>query len=341
MGEVDRHPGPLAVFYGWPSLVNGAGGDPSRAAEQFAGFEAVVFGDATPTVAGDPRGAAVARRLRGRCRVLGYLSLGVGPGQPGWAPAAIRRRLALWAEWGAGGMLLDCAGRDFGVAADRLALAVAAVHQLEMDVAVNAWDPDDLLASGSRFGPADAYLAENDVLRHGELRPPGAYAGRLAAVERVRRRLGLSIWATATTATLRVPPGYGTGLPRLMARSWAAAGARPPRLLAVADPLYGAADNRLALPEPARLPAAAPGAGRPHHGETAPVVGHYPVASPPATPVDGVPSVPSPVAAAAPDALSAPSGSSTASGVSSSASSASSDSTVSPGAAASSAAVRR
>lgn len=242
-------PGPLSIFYGWPSLVNGAGGDPGRAAEEFARFEAVVFGDATPTVAGDPRGAAVARRLQGRCRVYGYLSLGTGPGQPDWALADIRRRLAAWAEWGADGVLLDCAGRDFGVTPDRLALGIDAVHQLEMDAVVNAWDPEDLVASGGRFGPSDGYLAENDVLRHGVLRPVSAFTRRLGAVDRLRRCLGIRIWATATTSSWWVPGRYATPVAGRVAVQWVAAGARPPDLLAVADPLYGAIGNRMPLPE--------------------------------------------------------------------------------------------
>jgi hypothetical protein len=253
-GEAHLLPGPLSIFYGWPSLVNGAGGDPGRAAEQFARFEAVVFGDATPTAAGDPRGAAVVQRLQGRCRVYGYLSLGTGPGQPDWAPDGIRRQLAAWAEWGADGMLLDCAGRDFGVPPDRLALGVDAVHQLEMDTVVNAWDPGDLVASGGHFGPSDGYLAENDVLRHGVLRPLSAFTRRLGAVDRLRRCLGIRIWATATTSSWWVPGRYATAVAGQVAAQWAASGARPPDLLAIADPLYGAVGNRMPLPELPELP---------------------------------------------------------------------------------------
>lgn len=244
-----RPPGPLAVFYGWPSLVNGSGGDPAAAVAAFARFEAVVLGDATPTPAGDPAAAVVAGSLAGRTRLYGYVSLGRGPGQPDWSTAALGRRLGAWAEWGVEGILLDCAGRDFGVDAARLATAVGAVHQLELDVVVNAWDPGDLAASGARFGPGDALLAENDVVRHGALRPAGAYAGRLAAVERARRELGVGVWATATTSRWWVPGRYGPGTPERIGRAWAAAGARPPDLLAVGDPLYGASSNRLPMPE--------------------------------------------------------------------------------------------
>ncbi|MHB1775687.1 MAG: hypothetical protein ACYCU7_06845 [Acidimicrobiales bacterium] len=242
-------PGALAVFYGWPSHVNGAGGDPAAASSSFARFEVVVLGAATPTAAGDPAAAAVAGRLGGRTRLYGYVSLGRGTGQPAWSPPELGRRLGAWSEWGVGGILLDCAGRDYGVDADRLAMAVGAAHRLELDVVVNAWDPADLVASGACFEPGDAYLAENDVVRHGALRRPGDYAGRLAAVERVRRTLGVGVWATATTSRWWVPGSYGPATPRRIGRAWTAAGARPPDLLALADPLYGASSNRLPLPE--------------------------------------------------------------------------------------------
>ena len=240
-------PGPLAIFYGWPSLVNGSAGDVERAARHFRSFEAAVLGEATPTPAGDPRAADVVARLRGCCRVYGYVSLGRGPGQPGWSCAELRVRLAGWARWGAAGTLLDCAGRDFGVSPQRLAWAVDAAHELGLSVVVNAWDPLDLPASGGHLQPGDGYLAENDVLRRGTLRPPDAYRDRLARVERCRQALGVAIWATGTTAPPAAPT-YRADVVGRVVRAWLDAGARPPDLLALADPLYGASDNRMPLP---------------------------------------------------------------------------------------------
>ena len=42
---VAADPFPLAIYYGIPSLVNGAAGDVDRAAETFRAYDVVVFGD--------------------------------------------------------------------------------------------------------------------------------------------------------------------------------------------------------------------------------------------------------------------------------------------------------
>jgi hypothetical protein len=244
-------PQPLAVFYGWPSLVNGSRGDVARAAEHFGPFAAAILGEACPVPGSDPRGREVAERIADRCLVYGYVSLGCGPNQPGWSRADVLGRLDAWARWGARGILLDCAGHDFGVSAERLAGAVAAAHDRGLRVVVNAWEPFDVLSSPAELGDGDALLAENDVLRHGVWRSLGEFHGRLARVELARRELGVTVWAVVTSAP-SAPAFYGDLLTDAVARSWRAAGAEPPRLFGLSDPLYGAADNRLPLPDPAQ-----------------------------------------------------------------------------------------
>ena len=238
---------PFAIFYGWPSLVNGSRGDIGRAAEQFACFEAAILGDAIPTADGDPRGRAVAEQVSGACHLHGYLSLGCGIGQPDWSARDIRSRLRLWGRWGVEGVLLDCAGRDFGVSPARLTDAVAAAHDRGLRVVVNAWDPFDVLGSRAELGAADALLAENDVLRHGVMRPPGAYQARLARIELARRELGVTVWAVGTSGPV-APASYSGRLTTAVVQSWRGAAAEQPALFCVADPLYGASDNRMPLP---------------------------------------------------------------------------------------------
>ena len=55
----------LAIYYGWPSLVNESYGDPTRAAAVFASFDLVVFGDGLehPTHGDHDRHAAIIERL--------------------------------------------------------------------------------------------------------------------------------------------------------------------------------------------------------------------------------------------------------------------------------------
>ncbi|HUZ09746.1 MAG TPA: hypothetical protein VMU76_06210 [Acidimicrobiales bacterium] len=256
---MQRTPQPVACYYGWPSMVNGSDGDTERAAGYFEAFEATVLGDATLTPSGDPRAGELIARLGGRCRVFGYLSLGLGPGQPAWSDSSMARKFEQWVEMGASGLFLDCSGRDFGVSPRRLARAIDAAHRLDVPVVVNAWDPLDLLAPGITLHGSDGYLAENDVLRGGEFRLRREYRQKLQEVERCRRWLGISVWATGT---LGRADGAGTYEPELVDRialAWAAAEARPPDYLAIADPLYGAPDSRMPLP---------PHAGRPNAGAT-------------------------------------------------------------------------
>ena len=247
-GFLQRTPRPVACYYGWPSMVNGSAGDTERAARHFEAFDAVVLGDATLTPSGDPLAGELIVRLRGRCFVFGYLSLGLGPGQPAWSGPDIAGRFEQWVHLGAGGIFLDCSGRDFGVSPARLGQAVDAAHGLGVPVVVNAWNPLDLLAPGITLHEHDGYLAENDVLRAGRFRLRREYQQKLQDVERCRRWLGISVWATGTVLGVEDPGTYTSELVDRIALAWAVVEARPPDYLAIADPLYGAPDSRLALP---------------------------------------------------------------------------------------------
>jgi hypothetical protein len=265
-------PQPLAIYYGWPSLVNGSSGDVAHAADQFRGFAAAIFGEACPTRESDPRGRAVAEHASNRCRVYGYVSLGHGRSQPGWTCRELRARLEQWSQWGAVGVLLDCAGRDYGVSAKRMADAVAAAHDLGLQVVINAWDPFDVLGSRAELSMADALLAENDVLRHGMWRPLASFRGRVARVEVARRELGVAVWAVATLGPV-APASYCSLTTRIVG-SWRSAGGDTPALLGLADPLYGAADNRLPLPRP--LPDQAMAADGPQVNDAVPTLAFDP-----------------------------------------------------------------
>jgi hypothetical protein len=226
--------------------VNGSGGDIDLAEMSFAPFDAVVLGDLTPSEHGDRLRGCVVRRLALQRSVFGYLSVGPGQGQPNWSDVDLGSRIEAWTVLGATGVLLDCAGQDFGVSGRRLRRAVKTVHRVGLSVLVNAWNPGDLLDGDVPLGPGDGYLAENDVLRHGGFRPPAEYAPKLSLARRCRDRFGVTVWCAATLAPGAV--GYDDALVEQVIGAWEGVGAGSPDVLVVADPLYGARTNEVLLP---------------------------------------------------------------------------------------------
>jgi len=215
----------LAIYYGYPSLVNDARGDLPRAAAAFADYDVVVLGAGLEFAGGGPANAAGAlehaftarliERLRTeprRTAVFGYVPIG---STDRLTDAAVVDRLERWAGMGAAGVLLDEAGFDFGVTRERQNLAVMSAHALGLRVCLNAHDPADVFgeaptplnaAGGGNprgLGPAvaagDSYLLESFVVRAGVPEPIEALAARARTAADGRRRFGVELFAVATS----------------------------------------------------------------------------------------------------------------------------------------------
>ena len=169
-------PAQLCIYYGWPSYVNGSGGDAVRAAAQFIRCDLVVLGDGIEHPAhGDYASAAsiVATLRQAGKEVFGYIDLGVTT--QNLSPAHMERYVDEWRAMGASGIFLDDAGYDYGVSRARQDEVIDYVHGQGMSVFINAWNIDDALAdvdetghsSPSRLGPGDIYLAESWLVAGG------------------------------------------------------------------------------------------------------------------------------------------------------------------------------
>jgi hypothetical protein len=208
----------LAIYYGYPSLVENAGGDVPRAIAAFAEYDVIVFGDGLELDASgrDPGLDAERRKLheivRGlritprRPLVFGYIDLGRSQAL---TQIEISRRVALWQRAGVDGIFFDEAGADFGVTPARRRTAVRSVHDRRLAVFMNAFNPDDLFAGDDSspgaprpadlIGPADMLLIESFGVRLGRREPPELSAARAAAALRWRERTGVRVLAVTTT----------------------------------------------------------------------------------------------------------------------------------------------
>ena len=206
----------LAIYYGYPSLVEDARGDVVRAAAVFGEYDVVVFGDGLEGAA-DAAADAGLRAERERIgpiirslhatarhpRIYGYIDLGSSQNLP---LAEIERRIAAWRRLGADGIFFDEAGSEFAVTPARRRAAVRAVHARALSAFMNAFVSDDLFQGDgsadavSRLGQDDAVLIESFAVKNGEPEPASRVAARAAAALKWRDRSGVRIFAVTTPA---------------------------------------------------------------------------------------------------------------------------------------------
>lgn len=227
-GTARLAPGRLAIYYGYPSLINGASGNVDRAIAEFASYEVIVLGDglefpdvnprrvpAGPGPVEHRRTKSIIEGLRARShavRIYGYIDLG---NSQKLSIDEMQNRAKLWASIGATGIFLDEAGYDFGVTRERQNAIVEFAHSLGLSVFVNAFNPDDVFSAAavplngagggnpagtpSRLGPNDAFLLESFQVRLGEIDNWSTWSARTAAAIRYRERFQSKVFAVTTT----------------------------------------------------------------------------------------------------------------------------------------------
>ena len=229
-------PARLAIYYGYPSLVNGANGDVEKAASVFTKYDVVILGDGLEFPdkqlgrypPGDPEEHEKVLRMigtvRGRnpgTRFYGYVCLGEIPSpnadKISLTPKQLEERVRLWKHLGVVGIFLDEAGYDFSVVTrERQNMAVRIIHELGLSAFMNAYFLDHLFsledklphADGTAKNPGrlpplldrrDLFLLESFHVRNGNYESVSEWQARLNLALNYRRRYGARIFATTTT----------------------------------------------------------------------------------------------------------------------------------------------
>lgn len=231
-----RVPARLAIYYGYPSLINGSQGDVEKAAGVLSEYDVVVLGDGIEFSdrqtgrypEGDPGEhqkalqiiTAVQRRSPGT-RFYGYVCLGeiLLPGQKELvlSEQEMEERILLWKDMGVKGIFLDEAGYDYAaVTRKRQNMAVSLIHKQGLSAFLNAYFLDHLFstedtlpfAKGKGKNPGhllplldnrDLFLLESFQVKNGAYEEAAAGNARLAQALKYRRRFGSAIFATTTT----------------------------------------------------------------------------------------------------------------------------------------------
>ncbi len=248
-------PAKLAIYYGWPSVVNGAGGDVNRAAAAFRDFNLVVFGDGLehPSHGDHARTRQIVGQvIAAGVEVYGYVDMGVTTQNLPLATA--QQYVDEWQAMGVTGIFWDDAGYDYGVDRPRQNALVDYTHARGLRAFVNAWNPADVLGASSqgapRLGAGDVYLAEAWLVSDGRYTDLGAWAAKADTLVGYRSGTGVRLAAISTGSWDGDPSAADH--PYQMSR-WGAA-IYGLDAFGYADSLYaagGAAANRLWLPPPA------------------------------------------------------------------------------------------
>jgi hypothetical protein len=222
-------PARLAIYYGYPSLVNGAAGDLRQAAAVFARYDVVVFGDGLEL--GESGGGRDRERrgrtehdsagdiIRlvhesgGRTAFYGYVDLG---SSQHLALTDLRHRIELWAAMGVKGIFLDEAGFDFGVTRARQNDIVQHIHTLGLSAFLNAYNVDDLFSDatvplnnagggnpeGARplLGPDDLFLLESFQIANGRFEAGLLWAKRAERAVTHRNAFHTRVFAVTTAS---------------------------------------------------------------------------------------------------------------------------------------------
>ena len=231
-----KSPARLAIYYGYPSLVNGANGDIDKAAHFLAFYDVIVLGDGLEFPdkrtgrypEGDPgehrkvlQIVEAIRSLRPSSRIYGYVCLGEISALPAADSALsltdIEERIQLWKQMGVSGIFFDEAGYDYRVVTRaRQNFAVKTTHDHGMSAFMNAYFPSDLFAQDNSpafangkdknsqrlpclLDARDAFLLESFQIKNGAYEDNGAWQSRLKVALEYRRQFGPRVFVTTTT----------------------------------------------------------------------------------------------------------------------------------------------
>lgn len=198
----------MAIYYGYPSLVNGSNGDVEKAYTNFHPFDLIVFGDGLQNL--DHEDHAKTKTIMGRLRndgneVFGYIPIGQLSVER-LDKREIENRVLRWKDMGASGIFLDEYGFDYQVTRSFQNEIVGIVHKHGLAVFANAWRPMDAMGDrdekggmqSSLLGTGDTYLMEDWIVGHGRLQKASEWARKADEAQKLSSQTGVRIASLST-----------------------------------------------------------------------------------------------------------------------------------------------
>lgn len=199
VSEVPEPPRYLCVYYGYPSLINNAKGDLKIATAEFAKFDLIVLGDGLQktTHPDHANTKTIIVNLNAQKRIImGYVDLGISTNN--YSEVTLRQQIDDWKRLGATGIFFDNAGYDYKVTRSRQNVVIQHCRQQNLQLCMNAWIPDDVLAENSFMTEGDYYLAESFLVGNNQYFDLTAWKKKADACAFYAQQKGIKILCLAT-----------------------------------------------------------------------------------------------------------------------------------------------
>ena len=218
-------PDRLAIYYGFPSLVNGSAGNLNAATEVFNDYDIVVFGARLEeaTHLDHAKTVTIINNLKTALNdtaVYGYVAIGMTNLPSTQTPEslpALKKRVDDWALMSVAGVFLDQGGYDFGVSRQRQRDIVGYIHGKGLSAFINAHNPDDVFSPAPHatlnpapglatlLGTRDIYLYESFQIIVDQFQPESDWVSKSDLALQHKNLFGTRIATVTTTATALDP----------------------------------------------------------------------------------------------------------------------------------------
>ncbi|MEM7532294.1 MAG: DUF4832 domain-containing protein [Chloroflexota bacterium] len=195
----------MAFYYGWPSLVNSAGGDVNTAAATFGQFEIVVLGDGIQDTGHGDHANTTAIIAQLATQPSGHVVEVFGYADMRSDVVTAKQVVDDWAVMGVTGIFWNYADYAGDVDRTKQNELIDYTHNKGLRVMVRSWNPDDVLADDTGTIPSATHLTSNDIyLASGWLTDDTAYLSLSGWIDRVDRmhthhaRMGIRLAGLAT-----------------------------------------------------------------------------------------------------------------------------------------------
>lgn len=201
----------LAIYYGYPSYVNGANGNVTKAVEAFKPFEVIVLGDTVEFPSHDDYSNSkqmIAKLIANKNKVFGYVPIATANGGDNLSITEMKKRIDQWKTMGATGIFMDEYGYDYEVTRAKQNELVQYTHDKGMHVFANAWVPADAMGDKDENGKAakmlldsnDYFLMEDFIEDQGKVQSASEWIKKADSAQELSDKTGVKVAVLSTTA---------------------------------------------------------------------------------------------------------------------------------------------